>query len=88
MNRARKSYAYQARSEPFQHHVSLAEHRNKVPHLSNEPIIFIEEEASDLWHPHKDAIVVALRIAVQKVYKILIDNESSAGTSLNPPSTK
>ncbi|KAL5576998.1 hypothetical protein UlMin_018697 [Ulmus minor] len=31
-----------------------------------------------LWHPHKDAIVVSLRIASRKVYKILIDNGSSA----------
>ena len=27
--------------------------------------------------PHKDAIVVTLKIASKKVYKILIDNESS-----------
>ncbi|KAL5583083.1 hypothetical protein UlMin_015525 [Ulmus minor] len=50
----------------------------EAPRLSNEPIIFTEEEASGLWHPHKDAIVVALRIASRKVYKILIDNGSSA----------
>ena len=37
----------------------------------------IEEEASGLWHPHKDVIVISLRIASQKVYKILIDNGSS-----------
>ncbi|KAL5577017.1 hypothetical protein UlMin_018716 [Ulmus minor] len=77
-NRARKNYARQARSEPFPHQINLAEHKNKAPRLSNEPIIFTEEEASGLWHPHKDAIVVALRIASPKVYKILIDNGSSA----------
>ncbi|KAL5549136.1 hypothetical protein UlMin_004367 [Ulmus minor] len=77
-NRARKNYARQARSEPFPHQINLAEHKNKAPHLSNEPIIFTKEEASGLWHPHKDAIVVALRIASRKVYKILIDNGSSA----------
>ncbi|KAL5542523.1 hypothetical protein UlMin_010233 [Ulmus minor] len=77
-NRARKNYAHQARSEPFPHQINLAEHKNKAPRLSNEPIIFTEEEASGLWHPHKDAIVVALRIASRKVYKILIDNGSSA----------
>ncbi|KAL5573653.1 hypothetical protein UlMin_023250 [Ulmus minor] len=54
------------------------EHKNKAPRLSNEPIIFTEEEASGLWHPHKNAIVIALRIASRKVYKILIDNGSSA----------
>ncbi|KAL5578855.1 hypothetical protein UlMin_011297 [Ulmus minor] len=77
-NRARKSYTHQARSELFPHQVNLAEHKNKAPRLSNEPIIFTEEEASGLWHPHKDAIVVALRIASRKLYKILIDNGSSA----------
>ncbi|KAL5576413.1 hypothetical protein UlMin_018112 [Ulmus minor] len=77
-NRARKNYARQARSEPFPHQINLAEHKNKAPRLSNEPIIFTEEEASGLWHPHKDAIVIALRIASRKVYKILIDNGSSA----------
>ncbi|KAL5554570.1 hypothetical protein UlMin_041971 [Ulmus minor] len=76
-NRARKNYARQTRSEPFPHQVNLAEHENKVPCLYNEPIIFIEEGASSLWYPHKDDIVVALRIASQKVYKILIDNGSS-----------
>ena len=76
-NKARKNYACQARFEPFPHQVNLAKHRNKIPRLSNEPIIFTEEEASGLWHPHKDAIVVALRITSQKVYKILIDNGSS-----------
>ncbi|KAL5548099.1 hypothetical protein UlMin_003330 [Ulmus minor] len=74
---SRKNYTCQARSEPFPHQINLTEHKNKAPRLSNEPIIFTEEEASGLWHPHKDAIVVALRIASRKVYKILIDNGSS-----------
>lgn len=62
---------------PFLHQVSLDEHKNKAPHLSNKLITFKEEEASGLYHPHKDAIVVALRIVGQKVYTILIDNGSS-----------
>ncbi|KAL5551378.1 hypothetical protein UlMin_001554 [Ulmus minor] len=77
-NRARKNYARQTRSAPYPQQVNLAEHRDKIPRLSNDPIIFTEEEASGLWHPHKDAIVVSLRIADRKVYKILIDNGSSA----------
>ncbi|KAL5555626.1 hypothetical protein UlMin_037862 [Ulmus minor] len=77
-NRARKNYARQTRSAPYPQQVNLAEHRDKIPRLSNKPIIFTEEEASGLWHPHKDAIFVSLRIASRKVYKILIDNESSA----------
>ncbi|KAL5540991.1 hypothetical protein UlMin_042564 [Ulmus minor] len=35
-------------------------------------------EARGLWHPHTDAIVVTLRITGQKVFRILVDNGSSA----------
>ncbi|KAL5552139.1 hypothetical protein UlMin_002315 [Ulmus minor] len=38
----------------------------------------MEGEARGLWHPHTDAIVVTLRIAGRKVFRILVDNESSA----------
>ncbi|KAL5538453.1 hypothetical protein UlMin_044111 [Ulmus minor] len=50
----------------------------KIPRLSDDPIIFTESEARGLWHPHTDAIVVTLRIAGQKVFRILVDNGSSA----------
>ncbi|KAL5560216.1 hypothetical protein UlMin_036427 [Ulmus minor] len=76
-NQARKNYALQTRSVPYPQQVNLAEHRDKIPCLSNKLIIFTKEEASGLWLPHKDAIVVSLRIASRKVYKILIDNGSS-----------
>ncbi|KAL5538572.1 hypothetical protein UlMin_046079 [Ulmus minor] len=35
-------------------------------------------EARSLWHPHTDAIVVTLRTAGRKVFRILVDNGSSA----------
>ncbi|KAL5559167.1 hypothetical protein UlMin_035378 [Ulmus minor] len=55
-------------------------HRDKkIPRLSDDPIIFTEGEARGLWHPHTDAIVVTLRIAGRKVFRILVDNGSSAG---------
>ncbi|KAL5562775.1 hypothetical protein UlMin_032522 [Ulmus minor] len=50
----------------------------KIPRLSDDPIIFTESEARSLWHPHTDAIVVTLRIAGRKVFRILVDNGSSA----------
>ncbi|KAL5578015.1 hypothetical protein UlMin_019714 [Ulmus minor] len=65
---------YDGTGDPVEH---LETYKNKVPCHSNESIIFTEEEASGLWHPHKHAIVVSLRIASRKVYKILIDNGSS-----------
>ncbi|KAL5572616.1 hypothetical protein UlMin_022213 [Ulmus minor] len=77
-NRARKNYARQSRTDPFPHQVNLTGHKEKIPHLSDDPIIFTESEACGLWHPHTDAIVVTLRIAERKVFRILVDNESSA----------
>ncbi|KAL5545894.1 hypothetical protein UlMin_005581 [Ulmus minor] len=77
-NRARKNYAQQSRTDPFPHQVNLTGHKEKIPRLSDDPIIFTESEARGLWHPHTDAIVVTLRIAGQKVFRILVDNGSSA----------
>ena len=77
-NRARKNYARQSRTDPFPHQVNLTGHKEKIPRLSDDPIIFTESEARGLWHPHTDAIVVTLRIAGRKVFRILVDNGSSA----------
>ncbi|KAL5559100.1 hypothetical protein UlMin_035311 [Ulmus minor] len=38
----------------------------------------MEGEARGLWHPYTDAIVVILRTAGRKVFRILVDNGSSA----------
>ncbi|KAL5571713.1 hypothetical protein UlMin_021310 [Ulmus minor] len=77
-NRARKNYARQSRTDPFPHQVNLTGHKEKIPRLSDDAIIFTESEARGLWHPHTDAIVVTLRIAGRKVFRILVDNRSSA----------
>ncbi|KAL5569070.1 hypothetical protein UlMin_025645 [Ulmus minor] len=77
-NRARKNYARQSRTDPFPHQVNLTGHKEKIPRLSNDPIVFTEGEARGLWHPHTDTIVVTLRIAGRKVFRILVDNGSSA----------
>ncbi|KAL5546966.1 hypothetical protein UlMin_006653 [Ulmus minor] len=77
-NRARKNYARQSRTDPFPHQVNLTGHKEKIPRLFDDPIIFTESEARGLWHPHTDAIVVTLRIIGRKVFRILVDNGSSA----------
>ncbi|KAL5578693.1 hypothetical protein UlMin_011135 [Ulmus minor] len=77
-NGVRKNYARQSRTDPFPHQVNLTGHKEKIPHLSDDPIIFMESEARGLWHPHTDAIVVTLRIIGRKVFRILVDNGSSA----------
>ncbi|KAL5576345.1 hypothetical protein UlMin_018044 [Ulmus minor] len=77
-NRARKNYARQSRTDPFPHQVNLTGHKEKIPRLSYDPIIFTKSEARGLWHPHTDAIVVTLRIAGRKVFRILVDNGTSS----------
>ena len=58
--------------------MNLVEQWKTFSRLSNDPFTFIEEEAHKLWHLHNDAIVINLRIARRKVYRILIDNGSSS----------
>ncbi|KAL5550668.1 hypothetical protein UlMin_000844 [Ulmus minor] len=76
-NQARKNYTRQVRTNPFPHQINLTESKDKIPCLSNDPIVFMEDEAHGLWHPHMDAIRVTLYIARQKVFRILVDNGSS-----------
>ncbi|KAL5568442.1 hypothetical protein UlMin_025017 [Ulmus minor] len=47
-NRARKNYARQSRTDPFTHQVNLTGHKEKIPRLSDDPIIFTESEARGL----------------------------------------
>ena len=41
-------------------------------------IVFIDEDARRLHHPHDDAIVITLAIANYMTKRVLIDNGSSA----------
>ena len=43
------------------------------------PIVgFSKEDASRLYHPHDDALVVSIRIEDYNMHRVLIDNGSSA----------
>ena len=42
------------------------------------PIIFSEDDARGVHHPHCDALVVTLLVANKRLHRILIDNGSSA----------
>ena len=42
------------------------------------PIIFSEDNAKGVHHPHCDALVVILPVANKHLNRILIDNESSS----------
>ena len=58
--------------------MNLAEQREQVPCLSDDPITFTKEEACGLWHPHNNAIVANLRIVGRKFDRILINNGNSS----------
>ena len=50
----------------------------KAPKLDDIPIIFTEEDARKIHHPHDDALVVTLEIAGYTTRRVLINNGSSA----------
>ena len=54
---------------------------SSVPKIARKesPIIgFSEEDARRLHHPHDDALVVSVRVGDYNVYRVLVDNDSSA----------
>ncbi|XP_058082505.1 uncharacterized protein LOC131230631 [Magnolia sinica] len=46
-------------------------------------ILFTDEDAQGIYHPHDDALVVNLTIANRKVFRILVDTGSSADVLFN-----
>uniref|UniRef100_A0A2N9G3C1 RNA-directed DNA polymerase n=1 Tax=Fagus sylvatica TaxID=28930 RepID=A0A2N9G3C1_FAGSY len=69
---SRKAYARQMRN------VLVTQKLDKKPRLEDLPIIFAEEDARKVFHPHDDALVVTLEIAGYSTRRVLIDNGSSA----------
>jgi hypothetical protein len=53
---SRKAYALQI------HNVLVTQKALKAPRLDNIPVIFTEEDARKIHHPHDDALVVTLEI--------------------------
>ena len=56
----------------------MAEHITKLSRRENTVISFTNDEARRLIHPYTDALMVTLSVANGKVFRILIDTESSA----------
>ena len=68
---SRKAYAQQI------HNVLVTQKVTKAPRLDDIPIIFTEEDARRIHHPHDDALVVTLEIVRYATRQVLIDNGSS-----------
>jgi hypothetical protein len=60
------------------HNVLVTQKTDKKPRLEDYLIIFTEEDARKVFHPHDDALVVTLEIAGYSIRHVLIDNGSSA----------
>ncbi|XP_058078669.1 uncharacterized protein LOC131226999 [Magnolia sinica] len=74
-NRARKAHS---RKPNLEHYVHLTERPSKELRVNPCTLTFTEEDAHGIHHPHDDALVVTMTIANRKVYRILVDTESSA----------
>ena len=50
----------------------------KIARRKSPIIVFLEEDARRLHHPHDDALVVSIRVGDYNVHRVLVDNGSSA----------
>ena len=50
----------------------------KVARINNPVIGFLEEDDRRLHHPYDNALVVNLRVGDYNMYRVLVDNDSSA----------
>ena len=53
----------------------------KMARIDNPVIGFLEEDARRLHHLYDDALVVSLRVGDYNMYRVLVDNGSSADIS-------
>ena len=60
------------------HSVQLTGSVPKMPRIDNPIIGFSEDDAWRLHHPYDDALVVSLQIGDYNMYRVLVDNGSSA----------
>ena len=72
----RKKYVWEVSQGKIAHHIN---HTYEVPPPTPfESMLFTNQEAVRVLHPHNDAIVVSAPVANNLVRRILIDNSSSA----------
>ena len=73
-----------ARDIVIGHQINMAEHVAKLSRRENTVVSFTEDEARRLIHSHTNALVVTLSVANRKVFRILIDIESSTDILFTP----
>ena len=76
--KARKDSIRLARDVAIGHQINMAEHMAKLSKKESPTISFMDDEARLLVHHHTDALVVTLKVANRRVFRILINTGSSA----------
>ena len=76
--KARNTYLHMVQS------VQISKRPLKATKVNNLTIIFSEEDARCLYHPHDDALVISLSIADFNTRQVLVNNRSSAGILYYP----
>ena len=76
--KARNTYLHMVQS------VQISKRPLKATKVNNLTIIFSEEDARCLYHPHDDALVISLSIADFNTRWVLVDNGSSANIFYYP----
>ena len=75
-NKARKTLTRRAGNPPLQ--ATLIMQCCDVPPEEHYPMVFTEEEARTVHHPHNDSLAVTILVANKKMDRVLVDSGSSA----------
>ncbi|XP_017217112.1 uncharacterized protein LOC108194669 [Daucus carota subsp. sativus] len=70
-------YAREAKQPPLSNVFRLSERPPKLFKGEDTQIIFLEEDARWVHHPHSDALVVNVRIGARNIHRVFVDNGSS-----------
>lgn len=76
--KTRDRYAREAKSPPLTNVHHLSQRPPKMFKGESRDIMFAEEDAKWVHHPHTDALVVKIKIGSTNVHRVLVDNGSAA----------
>ena len=74
---AMEKYAREAKERPLTNVNHISERPPKIFKGENVAIVFSEEDARWVHHPHNDALVVNVKIGARNIHRVFIDDESS-----------